>query len=101
MQLTRGDSETVLELEPEVLNQNIQVGANLEEDYFFEQQDVVFSAELEAGEYSLALLQSVRQISTSAELVQVPEPATLGLLGGGLALLSGIGIRRRRRAESA
>lgn len=101
MQLTRGDSETVLELEPEVLNQNIQVGANLEEDYFFEQQDVVFSAELEAGEYSLALLQSVRQISTSAELVQVPEPATLGLLGGGLALLGGIGIRRRRRAESA
>lgn len=50
--------------------------------------------------YSLTIEQ-ISTVELESVVTQIPEPGTLGLLGGSLAALGAVGIRRRRRAADA
>lgn len=87
-------------LESETLNLTIGAGPdNSNETNSLGTAATPFSlsvAGLTAGDYTLTLA-----ALTSVNVVQIPEPATLLLLGGGLAGLGLVGLRRRQRKDSA
>ncbi|MCA1941451.1 MAG: PEP-CTERM sorting domain-containing protein [Caenispirillum bisanense] len=87
-------------LAPEDLNVGVAISEEFTSAAFSETGSVLLPITLDRGvRYNFSINHTATTV-VNAQLVAVPEPGTVGLLGAGLAML-GIGAIRRRRGDKA